>query len=108
MCYVLFFFLIIAYCQALKNFFIYFASFDLDIDSSRKLREEFAKSCFETLLQFSFLESGIEIDDDGVVNLLAVTSLLHRFKEVIHKYAEDERLSGKCPLPRYETEYFLV
>ncbi|XP_015915930.1 protein MON2 homolog isoform X2 [Parasteatoda tepidariorum] len=73
----------------------------VDIDSSRKLREEFAKSCFETLLQFSFLESGIEIDDDGVVNLLAVTSLLHRFKEVIHKYAEDERLSGKCPLPRH-------
>ncbi|XP_054718862.1 protein MON2 homolog [Uloborus diversus] len=73
----------------------------IDIDSSRKLREEFAKSCFETLLQFSFLESGIEIDDDGVVNLLAVTSLLHRFKEVIQKYAEDERLSGKCPLPRH-------
>ncbi|GFU23215.1 protein MON2 homolog [Nephila pilipes] len=73
----------------------------VDIDSSRKLREEFAKSCFETLLQFSFLESGIDIDDDGVVNLLAVTSLLHRFKEVIHKYAEDERLSGKCPLPRH-------
>uniref|UniRef100_T1D1X0 Protein MON2 homolog n=1 Tax=Cupiennius salei TaxID=6928 RepID=T1D1X0_CUPSA len=73
----------------------------VDIDSSRKLREEFAKSCFETLLQFSFLENGIEIDDDGVVNLLAVTSLLHRFKEVIHKYTEDERLSGKCPLPRH-------
>lgn len=100
----LFLLFLFANCQALKNSSIYFAPFCLDIDSSRKLREEFAKSCFETLLQFSFLESGIEIDDDGVVNLLAVTSLLHRFKEVIHKYAEDERLSGKCPLPRYEIE----
>lgn len=106
MCCPLYMFLLflVACCHAIKTACLFFGPFDLDIDSSRKLREEFAKSCFETLLQFSFLESGIEIDDDGVVNLLAVTSLLHRFKEVIHKYAEDERLSGKCPLPRYVIE----
>lgn len=31
---------------------------------------------------------------------LAVTSLLHRFREVLVKYVEDEKLSGKAPLPR--------
>lgn len=35
-----------------------------------------------------------------VTTKLAVTSLLHRFREVLVKYVEDERLSGKCPLPR--------
>ncbi|XP_023214026.1 protein MON2 homolog isoform X4 [Centruroides sculpturatus] len=81
----------------------------VDTESSRRLREEFAKSCFETLLQFSFLgdsyitdSSSIDLENKkGVVNKLAVASLLHRFQEVIHKYAEDERLSGKCPLPRH-------
>lgn len=78
----------------------------VDIESSRKLREEFARACFETLLQFSFLGRGIGIEegtenDDGVVNLLAVTALLQRFQEVIHRYSEDEKLSGKCPLPRH-------
>lgn len=52
-----------------------------DTESTRKLREEFAKACFETLLQFSFL-GGIMLPEGGVVNRLAVTSLLHRFQEV--------------------------
>lgn len=82
----------------------------VDTDSLRRLREEFAKSCFETLLQFSFLgenASSLVVADmeanntDGIVNKLAVTALLHRFQEVIKKYVEDERLSGKCPLPRH-------
>ncbi|XP_076369562.1 mon2 homolog, regulator of endosome-to-Golgi trafficking isoform X2 [Tachypleus tridentatus] len=80
----------------------------VDTESSRKLREEFAKSCFETLLQFSFLSGTADTEPlegstlhGGVVNKLAVTSLLHRFQEVIKKYVEDERLSGKCPLPRH-------
>ncbi|OQR69604.1 protein MON2-like [Tropilaelaps mercedesae] len=97
-----------------------------DVESSRKLREEFAKACFETLLQFSFLEgnavtlqqeTNLSITDGpmagpvqsgsmpqqnaGVVSKLAITSLLHRFEEVISSYVEDERLSGKCPLPRH-------
>ncbi|XP_066996963.1 protein MON2 homolog isoform X2 [Anabrus simplex] len=70
-----------------------------------KLREEFAKTCFETLLQFSLLD-GMDSEDAGSVEgglagRLAVTALLHRFQEVLRQYVEDERQSGKCPLPRY-------
>ena len=78
-----------------------------------KLREEFAKTCFETLLQFSLLdglngeietnsniESTMPPDEGGVAGRLAVTALLHRFQEVLKRYIEDERRSGKCPLPR--------
>ena len=32
---------------------------------------------------------------------LAITALLHRFEEVLKKFNDDERQSGKCPLPRY-------
>lgn len=86
------------------------SSAPVDVESSRKLREEFAKACFETLLQFSFLEGNVLSDETsqhngtqnaGVVSKLAITSLLHRFEEVITSYVEDERLSGKCPLPRH-------
>ncbi|RWS29632.1 hypothetical protein B4U80_05162, partial [Leptotrombidium deliense] len=87
----------------------------IDTDSTRKLREEFARSCFETLLQFSFLgpkgnpnlfiqASGAQstsLSEIGLVNRLAVASLLQRFHEVVIKYVEDEKLSGKCPLPRH-------
>ncbi|XP_015608910.1 protein MON2 homolog isoform X3 [Cephus cinctus] len=77
-----------------------------------KLREEFAKTCFETLLQFSLLDGlsneaendndrKTEVDEGGVAGRLAVTALLHRFQEVLRRYIEDERRSGKCPLPRY-------
>lgn len=148
------------------------------MDSNRRLREEFARTCFETLLQFSFLgpkgnpklflqnpspgnlmqvpesnghvashshhdkESrqetllpssfvtikGLDANQHhphqtmefgkngmtplqvtatcfspevGLVNRLAVTSLLKRFHEVIVKFVEDEKLSGKCPLARH-------
>lgn len=129
------------------------------MESNRKLREEFARVCFETLLQFSFLgpkgnpklfiqnqsssvaslpqgnnglvhqtnkdavkrpdQSQHDIDfcnngmtpaeisatcfnpEVGLVNRLAVTSLLLRFNEVIVKFIEDEKLSGKCPLARH-------
>ena len=37
---------------------------------------------------------------DGRVSELALDALLQRCKEVLQKYVEDERLSGKCPLPR--------
>lgn len=83
-----------------------------------KLREEFAKACFDTLLQFSLLDdthdqgggnggavngkSGVdEQDEGGVAGRLAITALLHRFQEVLKTFNEDERQSGKCPLPRY-------
>lgn len=101
-------------------------------DAELKLREEFAKTCFETLLQFSLLDdqgangSGIgsgagsagstlhslnnnnnsNLDagaagEGGVAGRLAVTALLHRFQEVLKKFNDDERQSGKCPLPKY-------
>ena len=91
-------------------------SFNQDTESSRKLREEFAKTCFETLLQFSFFgpksspnlfiqcsnsNSPNNNAEIGLVNKLAVTSLLQRFNDVVKKYVEDENLSGKCPLPRH-------
>lgn len=69
------------------------------------LREEFAKSCFETLLQFSFVNGTPEEEQrvdrtDGKVSELALDSLLGRCSDVLAKYVEDEKLSGKCPLPR--------
>lgn len=69
------------------------------------LREEFAKSCFETLLQFSFVngtsEEAQRVDrPDGKVSELALDALLRRCSDVLAKYVEDEKLSGKCPLPR--------
>ncbi|XP_055710710.1 protein MON2 homolog [Phlebotomus papatasi] len=78
-------------------------------DSEFKLREEFAKTCFDTLLQFSLLdENGTSNANNnnttvegGVAGRLAITALLHRFQEVLKKYNDDERQSGKCPLPRY-------
>lgn len=78
-----------------------------DGDIELTLREEFAKTCFETLLQFSLIDggnNGMVISGDeknnGLAGHLAVTSLLHRFQEVLKKYIDDEKLSGKCPLPR--------
>lgn len=77
-------------------------------DSEMKLREEFAKTCFETLLQFSLLDdSGTDkqnialTSEGGMAGQLAITALLHRFEEVLKKFNDDERQSGKCPLPRY-------
>jgi len=50
------------------------------------------------LLQFSFVSRKSE---EGAVTKVAVLSLLQRCQEVVKKYVDDERLSGKCPLPRY-------
>ncbi|XP_052280395.1 protein MON2 homolog isoform X2 [Dreissena polymorpha] len=71
----------------------------IDTDSSRKLREEFAKTCFETLLQFSYINRS-KTGSDSSLTRLAVIALLQRCQEVVKKYSEDEKLSGKCPLPR--------
>lgn len=79
-------------------------------ETEMTLREEFAKTCFETLLQFSLLDdnankenTSIQItnSEGGVAGQLAITALLHRFEEVLKKFNDDERQSGKCPLPRY-------
>ena len=37
---------------------------------------------------------------DGKVSELALDALLRRCSDVVVKYVEDEKLSGKCPLPR--------
>ncbi|XP_060847861.1 protein MON2 homolog isoform X2 [Rhopalosiphum padi] len=86
------------------------------------LREQFAKVCFETLLQFSLVDGlssssppptdtaaatvnsgGNESNADAelITGKLAVTALLHRFQEVVEKFCHDQSLTGKCPLPRY-------
>ncbi|XP_034666367.1 protein MON2 homolog isoform X1 [Drosophila subobscura] len=87
-------------------------------ESDWKLREIFAKTCFETLLQFSLLEDHHATNNNRFnANLLpagaagaggkdfagrlAVTALLHRFQEVLKRFNDDERQSGKCPLPRF-------
>ena len=91
----------------------------IDNDINRKLREDFARVCFQTLLQFSFF--GPKGNPDlfiqpannsnnqhyaspehsiGIVNKLAVASILKRFNDVIIKYVEDEQLCP-CPLPRH-------
>jgi len=80
--------------------------------SSSMLREQFAKVCFETLLQFSlvdgissstettFSEENSPADSELITGKLAVTALLHRFQEVVEKFCHDQNLTGKCPLPR--------
>lgn len=80
------------------------------------MREDFARVCFQTLLQFSFfgpkgnpdlfIQSKNNLADKspeqsiGIVNKLAVASILKRFNDVIVKYVEDEQLCP-CPLPRH-------
>uniref|UniRef100_A0ABK9MVT4 Protein MON2 homolog n=1 Tax=Glossina morsitans morsitans TaxID=37546 RepID=A0ABK9MVT4_GLOMM len=106
-------------------------------ESDWKLREIFAKTCFETLLQFSLLDDNCNGNNNRLTNTsgsatsatanmlnaniaaavstgingggggkdfagrLAVTALLHRFQEVLKRFNDDERQSGKCPLPRF-------
>ena len=80
---------------------IYSNSFEtfLDLDSSRRLREEFSKICFETLLRYSFLH-GSDAKDESSLNRMALNSMLDRCKEIIQRYAHDERLNGNIPLAR--------
>lgn len=79
--------------------------------NEENLREEFAKTCFETLLEFSLL-NGLNSKDgipSNIANIgpneeltghLAVTALLFRFQEVIKQFIKDEHRAGKCPLAR--------
>jgi hypothetical protein len=85
-----------------------------DESMSAELREDFARCCFEALLQFSnFSKAGATAtadeqqqvetnnNDADIVNKLAVDCLLNRFMDVVVRYNHDERLAGKCPLPRH-------
>ncbi|XP_062930869.1 protein MON2 homolog isoform X3 [Cynocephalus volans] len=81
-----------------------FTEAEIDI----RLREEFSKMCFETLLQFSF-SSKVTTPQEGYISRMALSVLLKRSQDVLHRYIEDERLSGKCPLPRQQvTEIIFV
>ena len=84
-----------------------------DCSGTVGLREDFAKQCFETLLDFSMLRSGDPSDDTDVgagegqestlTNRLAITSLLQRFKEVLVDAIDGEKLNRNIPLQRQKT-----
>lgn len=70
-----------------------------------KLREEFAKICFETLLEFSLMDNDecmadLSRGESAVAGRLAVTSLLHRFETVLRRFVDEEESAGKCPPSR--------
>lgn len=75
-----------------------FLSAEAEIDV--RMREEFSKVCFETLLQFSF-SNKVSTPQEGYISRMALSVLLKRAQDVLRRYVEDERLSGRCPLPRY-------
>ena len=62
--------------------------------------------CFETLLEFSLLDSDIgqsATDQDEastVTNRMAITSLLQRFKEVLQDAIDSEKLNRNIPMQR--------
>ncbi|XP_041110331.1 protein MON2 homolog isoform X1 [Polyodon spathula] len=81
-----------------------FTEAEIDI----RMREEFSKVCFETLLQFSF-SNKVTTPQEGYISRMALSVLLKRSQDVLHRYVEDERLSGRCPLPRQQvTEIIFV
>ncbi|XP_028642379.1 protein MON2 homolog isoform X1 [Grammomys surdaster] len=81
-----------------------FTEAEIDI----RLREEFSKMCFETLLQFSF-SNKVTTPQEGYISRMALAVLLKRSQDVLQRYIEDERLSGRCPLPRQQvTEIIFV
>ncbi|XP_028178796.1 protein MON2 homolog isoform X2 [Ostrinia furnacalis] len=63
-------------------------------------REEFARTCFETLLQFSMLEDIDSLEVESETDPLAIVALLDRFQEVISRYTVDE--DNTEPLPRHQ------
>jgi len=75
-----------------------------DCSGSIGLREDFAKQCFETLLEFSLLDSDIQgqssEQETSVTNRMAITSLLQRFKEVLQDAIDNEKLNRNIPMPR--------
>ncbi|XP_048486836.1 protein MON2 homolog isoform X2 [Plutella xylostella] len=68
-----------------------------DNETELREREEFARTCFETLLQFSMLEDIDPLTDANGDDPLAVAALLDRFQEVIVKYNQDENSTEELP-----------
>lgn len=87
----------------------YYLFFPKDTETGPKLREEFARVCFEILLQFSLLHEEQRIDENKaptdrqseITSHLAITALLDRFQKVLVTFAQDNKTNGECPLPRY-------
>ncbi|XP_016097734.1 protein MON2 homolog [Sinocyclocheilus grahami] len=81
-----------------------FTEAEMDI----RMREEFSKVCFETLLQFSF-SNKVSTPQEGYISRMALSVLLQRAQDVLRRFVNDERLSGRCPLPRQQvTEIIFV
>ena len=85
-------------------------------ETGPKLREEFARVCFEVLLQFSLLheeqkhqhQEQVKIsapNSNQVTNQLAITALLDRFHKVLAAFAQDGKTGGQCPMPRWVFSY---
>ncbi|EFX73897.1 hypothetical protein DAPPUDRAFT_307567 [Daphnia pulex] len=85
----------------------------VDSETGPKLREEFARVCFEVLLQFSLFHEEKQQQQEQtkipsgnpsqVTNQLAITALLDRFHKVLAAFAQDAKTSGQSPMPRYRT-----
>ncbi len=89
----------------------YFLPGVVDSETGPKLREEFARVCFEVLLQFSLFheeqkqqqqeQTKISASNSSqVTNQLAITALLDRFHKVLAAFAQDAKTGGQCPMPR--------
>ncbi len=78
-----------------------------DCSGSVGLREDFAKLCFETLLDFSLVRDEpcfeMEQSECSLTNRLAITSLLQRFQEVLVDAIDGEKLNRNIPLRRQKT-----
>uniref|UniRef100_A0A0K2TVD6 Protein MON2 homolog n=1 Tax=Lepeophtheirus salmonis TaxID=72036 RepID=A0A0K2TVD6_LEPSM len=97
-------------------------SVKLNKDNSFGFREDFAQQCFETLLEFSLLETDDTVDlgsmgtasssssvssasvspcrENSLTNKLAIITLLVRFRDVLSEATENDKLYQNMPLPR--------
>lgn len=72
-----------------------------DNETELREREEFARTCFETLLQFSMLEDiSSLVGTHDASDPLAVVALLQRFQDVIVKYSQDNLMPE--PLSKHQ------
>lgn len=84
----------------------------VDSETGPKLREEFARVCFEILLQFSLLQEEQKqqqqqeqaktfvTNSSQITNQLAITALLDRFHKILAAFSLDGKTGGQCPMPR--------
>ena len=65
------------------------------------MRHLFTQKCFETLLQFSFVNDGDgDKANSSAVSQVAVATLLTRCATIISKYSQDVELKQNVPTPR--------